>query len=275
MRSIIRASAAGVALLAIAAASGHAQAVNACYVPIVGALYLIGQPGLPAACLAAGHTQVALGGVALPDASVTTAKLQDAAVTSAKLAPGAVTSAEIAANAITGAHIVSGAVGSTDIAADAVGASQIAAAAVGSTELANGAVTTAKLAAPVSIVAGNLANVNDVPIALTSLGSITIIAPAPGRIWITLTGFAVFFGDNTELHIGLGTAAAAVDLHVLGVGNLDGSTTLRYEHAFAPTAVVNVAAGVHTFYATGGKPAFSANPINLRNLKLVAMYIPN
>jgi hypothetical protein len=67
-----------IAVLTIAAAprSAAAQQVNACYVPSVGAVYLIGLPGLLTACLPS-HLPVTLGGGALADGSVTAVKLAD------------------------------------------------------------------------------------------------------------------------------------------------------------------------------------------------------
>lgn len=40
----------------------QAQTISGCYVPTIGAFYLIKQTGLPATCLAAGHTEVTLVG---------------------------------------------------------------------------------------------------------------------------------------------------------------------------------------------------------------------
>lgn len=57
---LLRGTGAAVALAALLAGPGRAQTVtfNACYVPAVGAMYLITLTGLPAACLAASHVQV-------------------------------------------------------------------------------------------------------------------------------------------------------------------------------------------------------------------------
>jgi hypothetical protein len=62
----------------------------------VGAIYLIKQAGLPAACLAQAHVPFAwTSGGALADGSVTTAKIADGAVTEAKLSFDPATQAEL------------------------------------------------------------------------------------------------------------------------------------------------------------------------------------
>ncbi len=149
------------ALLSIAGvAMGSAQAVNACYVPNVGAIYLVGLTGLPTACLNSNHVAIALGGAALPDGSVSTVKIADGAVTGPKLGPAAVGAGNLAPNAVQAGNIGPNAVGSPQIAPSAVGSNQIAPNAVGTnqiapggvatSDLADGAVTAAKLAAGVS-----------------------------------------------------------------------------------------------------------------------------
>src|SRR5437899_10838936 len=82
-----------VAALALAGVPGRAQAqqtFNACYVPSVGAIYLIKLAGLPSACLAVGHVAGSwTEGGAPPDASVTAATPAHAAVAAPQLAAGA------------------------------------------------------------------------------------------------------------------------------------------------------------------------------------------
>src|SRR2546426_6749405 len=81
-----------VAALALAGVPGRApaqQSFNACYVPCVGAVYLIGLTGLPTACLGTSHVQVTLGGGALADGSVTAVKLADDAASLTKVSGGA------------------------------------------------------------------------------------------------------------------------------------------------------------------------------------------
>jgi hypothetical protein len=83
-------------VLLCGAARASAQTYEACYVPSVGAVYLIKQAGLPGACLASAHVPFTWTlAPTLADGSVTTAKLADNAATSAKIADGAVTEAKL------------------------------------------------------------------------------------------------------------------------------------------------------------------------------------
>ena len=100
--------------LTVAGAGGAAgqASFDACYVPTVGAIYLIKQTGLPSACLAQAHVQFtwASGGV-IADGSVTTIKLADGAVTPAKLSFNPATQPEL--NAVTTALAASGTINTT------------------------------------------------------------------------------------------------------------------------------------------------------------------
>src|SRR2546425_1834994 len=119
--------AAGVALalgvvLLRSAATQTPTTFYACYVPSVGAMYMIKLAGLPTACLSTAHVQIDwTEGGAVPDGSITTPKLADRAVTTAKLDNAAVTLTKLATNSVGSAQIVDDAVGSADIAAGAVG----------------------------------------------------------------------------------------------------------------------------------------------------------
>jgi hypothetical protein len=146
---ILLPAAAALLFAAVPATASAQAAYSACYVPAVGALYLIKLAGLSGACLAAGHTEIswsATGGT-LADGSVTTAKLGDGAVTAIKLAAGAVDASKIADNSVTAADLAAGSVGSDELASNAVVANKIATGAVGSTQIADNSITTADLAA--------------------------------------------------------------------------------------------------------------------------------
>ena len=131
-------------------AAAQSQTFYACYVPDVGAMYLIKIPGLPANCLSASHVEISWteGGTGeVADGSITTAKLADGAVTGIKIAEGAVTSGHIGEGAVTDVQIVEGAVTTTKLADGAVTSTKIAAGAVTDAQLGEGAVMDLHIAA--------------------------------------------------------------------------------------------------------------------------------
>ena len=69
-----------------------AQQLSACYVPTVGAVYLVGQPNLPGACLAQAHVPITLGTGTIADGAVTGAKLANDPGSLAKVSGGVMTS---------------------------------------------------------------------------------------------------------------------------------------------------------------------------------------
>lgn len=146
------------ALLGLAAlpAPGEAQQTfRACYVPQVGAMYLLDLPGLPTECLSEEHEVIEWtegGGAGGPvdtddlvDGAVTGPKLATGAVGSMQIADGQVREADIGVEAVSSDHIQFGAVQSADIAIGAVQDYHVADGAVGSNELALRSVTGAHL----------------------------------------------------------------------------------------------------------------------------------
>ncbi|UCG89515.1 MAG: hypothetical protein JSW71_07065 [Gemmatimonadota bacterium] len=96
------------AALAVGLGAAQAQAQGpqtffVCYVPDVGAMYLIQLPGLPTECLSVSHVEISWteGGTEVADGSITTLKLADGAVTTPKLANAAVGTPELADGAVT------------------------------------------------------------------------------------------------------------------------------------------------------------------------------
>jgi len=105
-----------------ASAQEGPRTFRACYVPEVGAMYVLDLPGLPAECLSSEHEEISwMEGEPIARGSIDTEDLADGAVTTAKIADGAVTTPKIAANAITSAEIQDGTVQAADLAFDAIG----------------------------------------------------------------------------------------------------------------------------------------------------------
>jgi hypothetical protein len=146
----LRMTAISAALSIVLAAPGAAQTsqtFHACYVPDVGALYVIKLNGLPDSCVSDSHVEITWteGGGEVADGSITTAKLADGAVTADKLADGAVTATALASASVTAAKLADQAVTTDKLANGAVTAAKLANSAVTAAKLADQAVTTAKL----------------------------------------------------------------------------------------------------------------------------------
>ena len=89
-----------------ASAAQEATEFYACYVPEVGAMYLINLPGLPADCLSENHEPISWrDGGDLAPGSVAAEHLASRSVTSEALADGAVGSRELASGAVSGDHL--------------------------------------------------------------------------------------------------------------------------------------------------------------------------
>lgn len=305
MKGFVRGVSVGLGLLAAAVGSAAGQAVNACYVPSVGAIYVVGLPGAPTACLSPSHTPIALGGagMGLPDGSVTTAKLADGAVTTlkiaanavgagqlatgavttAQLAPAAVTSAQLATNAVTSTHLAAGSVDSAQLATGAVSSSHLATGAVANadlannavtvTKIANGAVSQAKLATPVTMATASVGVAGPQTTTLTTLGSVTITLPGPGAVLVILTGYAVQNEAGASATVGLGSTATTREYATVTVGGLGANS--GEINAFTVMAVVPFATGgAKTIYATG--QGFNVtNALFLQNEEIVALYFPS
>ncbi len=200
---------------------GGQTTFHACYVPSVGAVYMIKLTGLPASCLAAAHVEISwTEGGAPADGSITTAKLADNSVTSPKIVDGAVTSADIANgtiaavdlapnavatsniqdlsvttaklpdNAVTSAKIQDGQVTGADIANSTIADVQLAAGAVTNAKIAGGAVTRDKIA-PDSRVARGLAFVSFNGTVIRQVGLVSASRALAGLYFLTFLTAAI------------------------------------------------------------------------------------
>jgi len=136
-------------LLSLTARSVDAQepqTFRACFVPQVGAMYLLDLPGLPTTCLSEGHEEITWSeGGPLPAGSVTSAKIATDAVDGTHIAAGAVNSAHIADGAITAADLAPGTIGGVE--PGDINTEELADGAVTSAKIADGSIATADLSA--------------------------------------------------------------------------------------------------------------------------------
>jgi hypothetical protein len=121
----------------------------------------------------------------------------------------------------------------------------------------------------------NIGSVSNISTTITNCGSIVITAPIDGYVLVQVSGYAVTFGQNTVVDVGIGGSTTAFDYYTVA-GVLDGSDTLRREFSLNVTGVYSVAAGAKTIYLLAQKPSvFSAQQVNLGNLFISAIFIPN
>lgn len=285
------------ALFGLASAAAAQETFHACYVPDVGAVYMIKIQGLPQACLSTSHVEFSWTSASAPtdssittlmlaDGSVTEAKLADAAVSQIKLADGAVSEAKLADGAVTQAKLADAAVGSAqvadssltaaDLAPASVTAAQIATDAVGTAAIQNGAVSRLKLASASRIIQFQAGDIYNVGTTAANIGSVTVTTSDYAAVILMLTGTAVTMGGQTVVNVAIATVSQGNDVASESMGVLDGTDAIRREFPFSPTGAVIVSAGTHTFYATAYKPSvFSSTTVNLSNVRLTAIVIPN
>lgn len=143
---------AAVALLLLVASFGESQAqqtFRACYVPAVGAMYLLDLPGLPTECLSQEHEEISWSegtpSAEVEDGSVTTPKLADAAVTKAKISADAVDGDQVQDSVIEGRHLATNSVGPEQIDRWAVDSDELAPGSVYQLAMQQNAVSTGAL----------------------------------------------------------------------------------------------------------------------------------
>jgi len=160
------------------------------------------------------------------------------------------------------------------VADNAVTSAKIADGSVNTADLANNAVTTAKLASRVFLESVSVGTSLSVGTGTQSLTLITITAPANGTVLLLLSGEASIDSEGAGARIGLGTSPSGFELHFTRVGHL-GIETFGYYEAFFDMAIVAVSAGPKTFYANAERFGTATPGIAVRQLYLVAVFIPS
>lgn len=109
---------------------------------------------------------------------------------------------------------------------------------------------------------------------IKTMGTIVVSAPASGYVLLTYTGYAVFFSQGRTMKVGIGENATSMVTSV-HFGDLDGSSTNRFEIPYSVTTVIPVAAGNHTFYALAeGSSVFDTGSVNMVHSSFVGVFIP-
>jgi hypothetical protein len=186
-------------------AQAQEQTFFACYVPEVGAIYLIRLEGLPGECLSVEHVEISWtegGSATIPDNSITTAKLVDLAVTTAKLSNGAVTNTKLANDAVTSTNIVNGSLSAADLGTNSVGTSALINGSVTSAKLATAAVTSAHVVDN-SLTSADLAT-NSVGTSELAPGAVTSADLAnslsiSGSLWVGNQVSSDYFAGTTTI----------------------------------------------------------------------------
>lgn len=225
---------------AFAPAASAQTTFNACRVPAVGVIYMVGVSGAPSACLDASHVAFTwTEGGAPADGSVTTAKLADGAVTSVKLADGGVATAD----------------------------------------LANGAVTTAKLAVAPKV-AFNPGSSSAAPLATTfaSLGSVAITVGGAGNVVVQAAGTTEMSASTCSyIYYGISKTATGTPATTGYLNRPDFGATgvAQYAYHSANTNLVDpiTAAGTYTYHFVAR--ASSGTACTLINNGITAIFIPN
>ena len=160
---------------------------------------------------------------------------------------------------------------------------------VTSTSIADGTITDADIGLDAAIAIAKLSgdagfnytiintNLNQIPTTGETfiLGSMEIIAPTDGYVFLMVSGYATFFGDKTLLSVGLAKSTPPIIMNVTNAGRIDGNGTLRYEQSISVIDVTQVSAGFNIFHAIAARyPDISNNNVILRNVRLVGIFLP-
>lgn len=298
----VRAGAAALlVLLGLTSTASAQQTFHACYVPDVGAVYMIKIEGLPQACLSATHVEVSwtdAEGI-LTDGSVTTAKLADAAVTTPKLAAAAVGTAQLADGAVSSAKLGSdvvlgvedGSITTAKLADEAVTSGKIAADAVGSAHILDGQVEAADLSSTAVssentvdepggafVLPGSFTNITTLGSVVT-VASVTIEVPGPGIVVVSASGYINMThqnGTTSEIWANAVRGSTAVLSRGAGVFRVPAALpSTHYQAPFSSIVAHSVAgAGAVTFDLKAYQLSGVTTNTNIAYPSLQAVYYP-
>ena len=182
-------------------------------------------------------------------------------------------------NSVTTITIEDGAVTNPKLAADSVDSSKITNGSIGNLDISNAAaISASKISGDTGIEFDMIGSCSAIAVSpsVTNCGSISITAPGPGYILLSLTGTAVTFGQGTTARVGIGASISTFEVNSVRIGVLDGTDTLRREFSPSSSGVVEVTqAGTYTYYANAYRPSvFSSTTVNLADLNFTGVFIP-
>jgi hypothetical protein len=115
---------------------------------------------------------------------------------------------------------------------------------------------------------------SNIPTTVKNCASVQLTAPSSGYVMVQCKAYAVTFGENTTVVLGVSTSATSLG-ESTRAGVLDGTDTKRREFPMSSFAVFSVNSGTSTFYCNAQKPSvFDAQTVNLGDLYITATFFP-
>jgi hypothetical protein len=118
----------------------------------------------------------------------------------------------------------------------------------------------------------NEGSCSDIPTTVKNCASVQLTAPSSGYVLVQCKAYAVTFGENTTVVLGVSTSPTSLG-EATRAGVLDGTDSKRREFPMSSFAVFSVSSGTRTYYCNAQKPSvFSARQVNLGDLYITATF---
>jgi hypothetical protein len=116
---------------------------------------------------------------------------------------------------------------------------------------------------------------NNIPTTVRNCASVQLTAPSSGYVMVQCKAYAVTFGEDTTVILGVSTSSASLG-ESTRAGVLDGTDTKRREFPMSTFAVFSASPGTRTYYCNAQKPSvFSARTVNLGDVYMTATFFPS
>ena len=209
-----------------------------------------------------------------PPGCVSTSDLADLSVTKDKIRNRAVGSAKIRDNAVVSRKIKDLTIRSEDLGPNSVTGDKVLNGSLSGSDIGFNSIPATDIQNEPGIDWQNGGSCCDIPTTVTNCGSVSVTAPSSGYVLVQCKAFAVTFGEDTEIVVGVSTSASTMG-ESTRAGVLDGTDTKRREFPIYTFAVYPVSTGTATYYCNAQKPAvFSSQQVNLGNMYMTAVFFP-